>query len=214
MNLAPSLSTLTSRLPRSGWSKLCVVLALGLSCAGLSAQSTEPEVEPDTLILSDTLHYDDVKKESVFEGNVIMTRGMLILNSDHLTMREDAEGFQYGTATVSKTDRVRVRQEKPEKHEVVKAEGLRAEYNSKTDELIMIGQAIITRYVCGKPFDNIQGDRVIYHQDTDTYEAFGGAQSAAANQRVRSVARPRAKADAALAECENKSGQAASSAQP
>lgn len=204
MTLAPLFSS--RHLARcSSWATACLALSVLLGASPLLAQTAATEPEPDTLILSDTLHYDDVKRESVFEGNVIMTRGLLVLHSDHLTMREDEEGFQYGTATVSTTDRVRVRQEKPEKHEVIKAEGLRAEYNSKTDELIMIGKAIITRYVCGQAIDNIRGDRVIYHQDTETYEAFGGAQSAADNQRVRSVARPRAKADAALAECQSKS---------
>lgn len=205
MKLAPTFLTLPTRRFGSSWSVLVATVSLVLCSTTLFAQSTDAEAEPDTLILSDTLHYDDVKRESVFVGNVIMTRGLMVLHSDRLTMREDDEGFQYGTATVTTTDRVRVRQEKPEKHEVIKAEGLRAEYNSKTDELIMIGQAIVTRYVCGKPFDNIRGDRVVYHQDTETYEAFGGAQSAADNQRVRSVARPRAKADAALAECQDKS---------
>lgn len=186
-------------------SLLAVLLAFTLSSTAVTAQTAEPEAEPDTLILSDTLHYDDIKRESVFVGNVIMTRGLLVLHSDRLTMREDDQGFQYGTATVTTTDRVRIRQEKPEKFELIKAEGLRAEYNSKTDELIMIGQAIITRYICGKPFDSVRGDRVVYHQDTETYEAFGGTQSAAENKRVRSIMRPRAKADAALAECQNKS---------
>lgn len=204
MTLAPLFSS-RHFIRCTNWVAAGLAFALLLSASPLQAQTAEAEPEPDTLILSDTLHYDDVKRESVFEGNVIMTRGLLVLHSDHLTMREDEEGFQYGTATVSTTDRVRVRQEKPEKHEVIKAEGLRAEYNSKTDELIMIGKAIITRYVCGQAIDNIRGDRVIYHQDTETYEAFGGAQSAADNQRVRSVARPRAKADAALAECQSKS---------
>ncbi|TEA78321.1 lipopolysaccharide transport periplasmic protein LptA [Allopusillimonas ginsengisoli] len=170
-----------------------------------SASSAAPAEEPDTLILSDTLHYDDVKRQSVFTGNVIMTRGLLKLTSDQLTMREDADGFQFGTATADKGKLVHVRQENPEKYEVIEAQGLRAEYDGKNEELEMIGQAIITRYVCGKPFDNIKGERVIYHQKTDTYEAFSGPQSAASGGRVRSLAHPRAKVDAALAECQKKS---------
>ncbi len=169
------------------------------------AAATPAAPEPDTLILSDTLHYDDIKRQSVFTGNVIMTRGLLKLTSDQLTMHEDADGFQFGTATADKGKLVHVRQENPEKYEVITAQGLRAEYNGKTEQLEMIGQAIITRNVCGKPLDNIKGDRVIYHQKTDTYEAFSGPQSAASGGRVRSLAQPRAKADAALAECQKKS---------
>lgn len=170
------------------------------------AQSSDaPAEEPDTLILSDTLNYDDIKKESVFTGNVIMTRGLMTLHSDKLTMREDAEGFQFGTATVEPGKLVFIRQENPEKFEVLEARGIRAEYDGKKDQIEMIGQAVVTRYICGKPFDNVKGERVIYHQSNGTYQAYGGANSAAAGGRVRSMARPQAKADAAAAECREKS---------
>ncbi|NYT45196.1 lipopolysaccharide transport periplasmic protein LptA [Alcaligenaceae bacterium] len=172
------------------------------------AATPAPQEEPDTLILSDTLNYDDVQKVSIFTGNVIMTRGLMTLRSDKLVMSEDAEGFQYGTATVGPGKLVHIRQENPEDFEVIEAEGLRAEYDGKTEQLVVIGQAVITRYVCGKPFDNIRGERVIYKQKTDTYEAYGGPNSAAQGGRVRSVAQPRAKADAAAAECRKKSAPA------
>ncbi len=168
--------------------------------------SEESGEELDTVILSDSLHYDDVKKESTFTGNVIMTRGTMTLKADTLVMREDAEGFQFGTATVDK-GRVVVRQETPEEFKVVEAQGLRAEYDGKTEQIEMIGQAVVTRYICGKPMDTIVGERVKYNQNNDTYQAFGGPQSAARGGRVRSVATPAARADAAIAECRQQSGQ-------
>ena len=87
------------------------------------------------------------------------------------------------------------------------AQGLSARgiYNGKTDEIEMIGQAIIIKYVCGKPLDTIRGERVKYNQTTNVYQAFGGPQSAAQGGRVRSLATPSAKADAAAAACREKS---------
>lgn len=167
----------------------------------------KPAEEPDTLVLSDTLNYNDLKKESVFTGNVVMTRGLMTLRSDTLSMHEDANGFQYGTATVGPNKLVFVRQENPAKYEVIEAKGLRAEYNGKTDDFEMIGKAVVTRFVCGKPFDTISGERVKYNQKTDIYEAYGGPNSAAAGGRVRSVAQPGAKIDAAVAECSKKSAK-------
>jgi lipopolysaccharide export system protein LptA len=170
-----------------------------------STGSKKPADEPDTLILSDTLHYDDAKKTSVFTGNVVMTRGLMTLRSDVLTMHEEPDGAQYGTATVKPGKLVFIRQENPEKFEVVEAKGLRSEYNGKTDEIEMIGKAVVTRFVCGKPFDKISGERVKYNQKTNVYEAYGGPNSAAQGGRVRSIAQPRAKTDAAAAECRSKS---------
>jgi len=173
----------------------------------IPAHAQETEEEPDTLVISDTLDYDDIKKESIFTGNVVLTRGNMTLHSDRLTMREDAEGFQHGTATVKDGKLVFLRQENPENFEVLEARGERAEYNGKTEEVEMIGKAIVTRYICGKPFDNVQGERVIYRQKTETYQAFGGPNSAAPGGRVRSLATPRARADAAIEACRKKGTQ-------
>ena len=164
-------------------------------------KAATPAEEPSTLILSDTLHYDDVKKKSVFTGNVNMTRGLMTLTSDVLEMNEDAQGNQFGTATANKGKVVTIRQERPENFELIEGKGLRAEYDGTKSTFDLIGQAVVIRYVCGKPFDTIRGERVRYNEKTGTYEAHGGPNSAAAGGRVRSVAEPRAKSDAAIAEC-------------
>lgn len=181
-------------------------LAACLASPAVLAQQSAQEEEPDTLIISDTLNYDDIRKESVFTGNVVLTRGNMTLHSDTLTMREDEEGFQYGTATVESGKRVFLRQENPEKFEVLEARGQRAEYDGKKEEVEMIGKAVVTRFICGKPFDNIQGERVIYRQRTETYQAFGGPNSAAPGGRVRSLATPRARVDAAIEACRRQQG--------
>ena len=164
-------------------------------------KAATPAEEPSTLILSDTLHYDDVKKKSVFTGNVNMTRGLMTLTSDVLEMNEDAQGNQFGTATANKGKIVTIRQERPETFELIEGTGLRAEYDGTKSTFDLIGQAVVIRFVCGKPFDTIRGERVRYNEKTGTYEAHGGPNSAAAGGRVRSVAEPRAKSDAAIAEC-------------
>lgn len=188
------------RLDLLSWAALVPAMLL---CAhqALAQPAQSPAEEPDTLILSDTLDYDDIKKESVFTGNVVMTRGLMTLNADRLAMREDAQGYQHGTATVSSSPRVVVRQENPEKFEIIVARGLRAEYNGRTEEIDLVGQAIVTKFICGKPFDTISGERVKYNQRNNTYQAAGGPQSAAAGGRVRSLATSSAKAEAAAEAC-------------
>lgn len=174
---------------------------LMLTGAAAYAQTPAPAEEPSTLILSDTLNYDDLKKQSIFTGSVVLTRGLMTLHADRLDVREDAAGNQFGNATANKGRVVTIRQERPETFELIEGTGLRAEYNSSTSEFDLIGQAVVTRHVCGKPFDTIRGERIRYNDKTGTYQAQGGANSAAAGGRVRSFAEPRAKVDAAIAEC-------------
>lgn len=165
-----------------------------------ASNETEGE-EPATQVLSDSLSYDDKTKTSVFTGDVIMTRGLLTLRSDELTIREDTEGYQFGTATVEGSKRVYIRQDRPEDFEVLQGIGERAEYDGKAETFDLIGRARLTRFICGKPFDSISGERVRYFQKTDRYQAFGGPNSDNASGRVRSVVQPRAKIDAAIEEC-------------
>jgi lipopolysaccharide export system protein LptA len=160
-----------------------------------------PEDAPPIQILSDSLVYDDEKKTSRFDGDVIMTRGLLTMRAHRLDLREDAEGFQFGTATVSEGKRVYIRQERPEFFEVLQGLGERAEYDGKEESFDLIGRAQLTRFICGKPFDSISGERVRYNQKTDTYSAFSGPRSDNPDGRVRSVAQPRAKIDAAIEVC-------------
>lgn len=193
--------------PLFGHAACAAIAFVGAALASALAIAQTPPPEPDTLVLSDTLSYDDTKRESIFTGNVIMTRGEMTLHSDKLVMSEDDQGFQYGTATVEGDKLVYIRQENPEKFEVVEARGLRGEYDGKTEEVKVIGKAIVTRFVCGKPFDTIKGERVVYNQKSDTYHAYSGPQSAAPGGRVRSLAQPRAKSDAAAAECRKNAEQ-------
>jgi len=187
------LSALLTTMPAHGQTPL-------LPTDGVNASGGE-QTEPATQVLSDTLVYDEEAKTSRFAGDVVMTRGLLTLRADALDLREDAEGFQYGIATMAEGGRVHIRQEQPEDFEVLQGLGERAEYDGKAETFDLIGKARLTRFICGKPLDSVSGQRVRYNQKTETYQAFGGANSDNQNGRVRSVAQPRAKVDAAIAEC-------------
>jgi lipopolysaccharide export system protein LptA len=168
----------------------------------LAPTPTQSPNEPvSTFILSDTLHYDEANKVSLFTGKVTMTRGLLTLSSDRLEMREDAAGNQFGIATVNGGHKVVIHQKRPENFEIVEGQGLRAEYDGAKSQFDLIGQAIVTRFICGKPIDTIHGDRVRYNEKSGTYEAQGGPNSSAVGGRVRSLIEPKAKVEAAMAEC-------------
>ncbi|MEZ2720199.1 lipopolysaccharide transport periplasmic protein LptA [Paenalcaligenes hominis] len=182
-----------------------LLLSLTLLLSFGSTATWAQAADPDTVILSDSLEYDDINRLSTFVGNVILTRGNLNLKADKIVVNETADGAQHAVATVSNSPNVLVRQESPEKFEIIKGESHKAEYNSATEQLTLVGKAVITRYVCGTAIDSISGDRVVYNKKTDTYQAVSNAPSGSGQNRVRSVARPRAHIDRAIAECQQKS---------
>lgn len=178
------------------------VLAISIPVAGAYAQQAgDTPDEPDTVVLSDTLHYDDVNRTSTFTGNVILTRGAMTLRADKLVTREDEQGQQHGTATMDGKGLVRIRQENPEKFEVLVATGIRADYDGAAGTVTITGQATVIREICGIAYDNVRGSRIVYNEKTATYQAFGGQDSAGAGGRVRSMAQPQSRIDAAIARC-------------
>lgn len=184
-----------------------IILALALSLTtllGVNAYAQpEEEQEPETLVFSDTLSYDDVSKTTQFKGNVILTRGLFRLTSDNLDIVEDSEGFRHGKATMNSDELVEIIEEDLENYEIVRAFGVVADYNGKTEVVTMIGQAVVTRYVCGQPVDNVRGERVVYDSKNKTYAALGSPQSSEPG-RVRSLVQPRSKAERAIEECRTK----------
>ena len=178
-----------------------VASAPGVLLAQNALLANDSEEDPPTQILSNELTYDENQKTSVFTGDVIMTRGLLKLLSDELHLREDDEGYQYGVATVAPGNRVYIRQERPENFEVLEGLGEVAEYDGRDETFDLIGRALLTRYICGKPFDSVSGERVRYFQKTDRYQAFAGPNSDNPDGRVRSIAQPRSKVDAAIEAC-------------
>jgi lipopolysaccharide export system protein LptA len=186
---------------------LLTTLLLSVSPVTSAQQSAKQQDDPSTTILSDSLHYDDIKRNSTFKGNVVLTRGLMTLNADELEMYEDKTGNQLGTALANKGKMVTIRQERPDTFEVIEGKGRRAEYDSHKNQFDLIGQAVVIRYICGKPFDTIRGERVRYNDKTGVYQAQGGANSSAPDGRVRSIVEPRAKADAAVAQCRANKGR-------
>ncbi|HEX7748969.1 MAG TPA: lipopolysaccharide transport periplasmic protein LptA [Bordetella sp.] len=174
-----------------------------------SQDKTGPAEQPNTQVTSDTMQYDDGKHESVFTGNVVATRGQLNIYADQLNVNEDKDGYQYGTAIANKGKVVTITEDRPETYEHIEGKGLRGEYDGKKQQFDLIGHAVVIRYICGKPFDTIRGERVRYYQKTDVYQAQGGPGSAGPDGRVRSLAEPRSKTQAAMDACAAQHGKPA-----
>ena len=52
-------------------------------------------------IEADALRYDDLKQTSVFTGNVVVTKGTIIIRGARIDVRQDPEGYQYGVVTAA-----------------------------------------------------------------------------------------------------------------
>jgi lipopolysaccharide export system protein LptA len=138
-------------------------------------------------IEADRLSLDDLKKESVFEGNVTLTQGSLMLRADRVVVRQDEQGFNYAFAT---GDPAYFRQKREGFDEYIEGYAQRLEYDGKQDKVEMFTNARVK-----KGIDEVRGDYISYNAVTEFYEVVGGGKNAATPSnpqgRVRAVIQPK-----------------------
>ena len=154
-------------------------------------------------IEADALRHDELKQTSVFTGNVVMTKGTIVLRGAQLDVRLDADGYQHGIVKAAPGQRAYFRQKRDTApgapDEVVEGEGEIIEYNGKTDDVKLIRRGQLRRYTGGKLSDDIMGSVITYNNLTDVFTVDGEKRSsepssapASSGGRVRAILAPKA----------------------
>jgi lipopolysaccharide export system protein LptA len=141
---------------------------------------------------------DDVKKVHVFEGNVVLTQGTLVIRAARLVVTQDAEGFQKGTATGGTDGLAHFRQKREGKDEYVNGEGERIEYDSRSEKAEIFNRAYVKSGV-----DEVRGHYIFYDGKTEQYLATAAPSTSQNSKegRVTATIQPKkAKMDSPAAE--------------
>lgn len=161
---------------------LCLLAALAGSAQAERADRTKP-----INLEADSMRVDDAQKTSVFEGKVVMTQGTLTIQADRITVRQDKEGHQYGSASGNLAT---FRQKRDGGGEYIEGEAERIEYNGKIDKVEFFNRARLKR----EPADEVRGNYISYDSRTEYFTVTGGAGSSASGSpggRVHAVIQPR-----------------------
>ncbi len=153
-------------------------------------------------IEADALRYDDLKQTSVFTGNVVVTKGSIVLRGARIDVRQDPEGFQYGVVTAAPGKLAYFKQKRDAAgDEYIEGEAESIEYDSRADNVKFVRRAVMRRLVGGKVNDETTGPLIVYDQSNDTFSVNGAPMppsgSVAAGQpgsRVRAVLTPKSAA--------------------
>jgi lipopolysaccharide export system protein LptA len=170
--------------------RLFAILGLFLGLAGPAQAERADRTKPINLE-SDSMRVDDAQKTSVFEGKVVMTQGTLTIRADRVTLRQDKEGHQYGSASGNPAT---FRQKRDAAGEYIEGEAERIEYNGKIDKVEFFNRARLKR----EPADEVRGNYISYDSRTEYFTVTGGAGPTASGNpeaRVRAVIQPRKSAE-------------------
>ena len=90
---------------------------------------------------ADALRYDDLKQVSVFTGNVVLTKGSIIIRGAQLEVRQDPDGYQFGVVTGSAASPAFFRQKRDGLDEFIEGDGETIEYDGRADTVRFIKKA-------------------------------------------------------------------------
>ncbi len=182
------------------------LLPLALACVmaavtGIAHAEKADSAKPMN-IEADALRHDELKQTSVFTGNVVMTKGSIVLRGARLDVRQDAEGYQYGVIQADAGKRAFFRQKRDtqpgQPEEFIEGEGEVIEYDGKADIVKFIRRGEMRRYRGGQLNDQVTGSVIVYNNITDVYtvdgqKTSGGLPSSSVGQggRVRATMAPR-----------------------
>lgn len=151
---------------------------------------------------ADALRYDDVRQTSVFTGRVVVTKGTIIIRGARMEVKQDADGYQFGTVYAEPGKLAYFKQKREGVDEYIEGESLTIEYDGKSDKVKFIGKAEMRRYRGTVVNDETMGSVITYDNTTDVFTVDGGTAAGApavAGGRVRATLAPRNAASAAAA---------------
>ncbi len=142
---------------------------------------------------ADALRYDDLKQTGVYTGNVVITKGTMIIRGSKVDVRKDPEGFQFGTAIETGGKRAFFRQKRDVPDEWIEGESETIYYDGKADTVTFTKNAVLRRYKGTVVNDEATGSQIVYDNVTDVFNVVGGAANASATNptgRVRVMITP------------------------
>lgn len=156
-----------------------------LATTGSSFAELADRDKPVNLV-ADNVTIDDAKQVSIYLGNVVLTQGTLVIRADKLVVKQDAQGFQNGTAYGNPAS---FRQKREGLDEYIEGYASRIEYDGNTDKLQLFTNARMKRND-----DEVRGSYIAYDGKTEFFEVVGGPKDAAAGSgRVHAVIQPKKK---------------------
>jgi lipopolysaccharide export system protein LptA len=146
-------------------------------------------------IEADALRYDDLKQTSVFTGNVVLTKGTILIRGARVDVRQDPEGYQFGVVTAAPGQRAYYKQKREGVDEFIEGESEVIEYDGRADNVKFIRRAELRRYRGATLNDEMVGNLITYDNTSDVFTVNGAPApaggSAGAGGRVRAVLSPR-----------------------
>ncbi len=173
--------------------RLAVIAGLaGALLAATTARAEKADRDKPVNIEADRVSVDDVKQIQVFEGNVQLVKGTLIIRAERIVVTQDEDGYQRGVATGTPSVLPRFRQKREGVDEYIEGEGERIEHDAKAEKTEFFNRAWVK-----SGLDEVRGQFISYDARSENYFVTSGPNGTRAKpgsgDRVRAVIQPKNK---------------------
>lgn len=188
--MLPTLLT-SPLIPRAG--RLVLLAAALCAVAGLARAEKADRFKPLNVEADQPGRIDLLNQYVVFNGNVVVTKGTMVIRAARIEVRESADGYHNAVALGGANRPATFRQKRDGVDEFIEGEAERLEYDGKSDTIRFVNNASVRRLRGAGVADEISGNLVSYDSITEVFSVSGGAAATPANPggRVRAVLTPR-----------------------
>jgi lipopolysaccharide export system protein LptA len=164
-----------------------------VALAGPSVQAEKADRAKPMSIEADKPGTVDLQRQVViFNGNVVISQGTMVLRADRVELRERPDGYREAMAIGSAERPASFRQKRDGVDETVEGAAERIEFDARTDTLRLAGNAAVRRLRGSVLADEITGSLITWDNTNELFKVTGGAASPAnPTGRVRAVFAPR-----------------------
>jgi len=173
----------------------CLALALPLLAHAPAAHAEAADRDKPINVQANSMTYNDLKQVNVLDGNVVLTKGTIIIRADHVEIHQDPQGYQYATATSADGNLAYFRQKRDGVDEYIEGQAVRIDYDGKRDFTTLTTRAVVRRLQgTSHLIDEVHGSVITYDGQKDFYTAQAGKDNAGpgnSSGRVSAMLSPR-----------------------
>jgi lipopolysaccharide export system protein LptA len=145
-------------------------LLAGSLALSQAARAEKADSEKPSVVDSDHMTYDDVRQVNTFTGDVVMTRGTLIMKAEKVVVTTDPDGYQYATLYAGPGKLATFRQKRDGGPDLwIYGEADRIEYDGKTEIAKLFSHAKMQRLTGTKVTDEVRGEFISYDSRAEYY---------------------------------------------
>jgi lipopolysaccharide export system protein LptA len=165
------------------FNSLRIPLLLLATALSLPAHAEKADRDKPVHLEADNVTLDDINKLSVFQGNVLLVQGTLMMRADKIEVRQNGNGLQ---SVLASGRPVSFRQKREGVDEYIEGFANQIDFDNVKSLLTLSGDARLR-----KGDDEIRGNKITYDSKTEFYKVSGQPNVQGPNNRVRVVIRPK-----------------------